>query len=147
MPLPLIVTGASARRAALLAAAGALAVGAGPCGSTSSAGNFKGEQHNVAQTIADLQSDATSGEQGKICSHDLAAAVVQRLGGKKSCESAIKEQLQQVGNFETTVESVNVDPAGKTATAVVKSVYSGKSRETTVRLTKEGGRWKVDGLV
>jgi hypothetical protein len=126
---------------------GALAVGAGPCGSTSSAGNFKGEQHNVAQTIADLQSDATAGEQGKICAHDLSAAVVARLGGTKGCEAALKEQVAQVANFETTVESVNIEASGKTATAVVKSTYSGKSRESTVRLHKEGGRWKVDGVV
>jgi hypothetical protein len=147
MRFPPIVSGARARRASLLLAAGALALGAGPCGSTGSAGSFKGEQHNVAQTIADLQSDASAGEQGKICSRDLTAAVVQRLGGKKGCETAIKEQINQVGNFETTVESVNVEASGRTATAVVKSIYSGKSREKTVRLQKEGGRWKVDGLV
>jgi hypothetical protein len=147
MRLPLISTAARARRGAIVVAAGALAIGAGPCGSTSSAGNFKGEQHNVAQTIANLQSDATAGEQGKICSRDLTAAVVKRLGGAKSCESAIKEQINQVGNFETTVQSVNIEASGKTATAVVKSIYAGKSRETTVRLQKEGGAWKVGGLV
>jgi hypothetical protein len=149
MRFPLIAVGARARRVALLLAAGALALGAGPCGSTGSAGSFKGEQHNVAQTIADLQSDASAGEQGKICSRDLAAAVVEKLNkqGKKGCETAIKEQINQVGNFETTVESVNIESSGRTATAVVKSIYSGKSREKTVRLVKEGGRWKVDGLV
>lgn len=147
MRFPLIASRVSVRPTALALAALASAGAAAGCGTTSSAGSFKGEQHNVAQTIADLQSHATAGEQGKICSQDLTAAVVQRLGGTKGCESAIKEQIQQIGNFETTVESVNIESSGRSATAVVKSVYSGKSRETTVRLEKEGGRWKVGGLV
>ncbi len=116
------------------------------CGSTASSGNFKGEEHEVAQTIANLQSDATANEYKKICSEDLAASVVLRLGGQSACEHAIKEQVAEIENFETTVESVKVDPAAKTATATVKSIYGGKSALVTVSLVKEGGKWKIASI-
>jgi hypothetical protein len=36
--------------------------------------------------------------------------------------------------------------AARTATARVKSVYSGKKRTSTVSLVKESGKWKVAAL-
>jgi copper chaperone CopZ len=129
---------------ALCAAAAAIALGA--CGSTVSTSAFKGEEHEVAQTVADLQSDATAGEASKICANDVAAGVVSRLGGKTACEHAIKEQLSEIDSLEASVESVQVNAAKGTATATVKSTYAGKSRITQVSLVKEGGRWKVQAL-
>jgi len=124
----------------------ALAAGLSACGTTSSSAGFSGEKHAVAQTIVNLQSDATSGEQKKICANDLAAAVIASLGGQSGCEKAIKEQLTQISNLETTVESVQIGAAGKTATAQVKSIHEGKSRVTPVTLVREGGSWKVSAL-
>ncbi len=63
------------------------------CGTTTSTAAFKGAEHEVAQTIANLQSDVTSGEQKKICANDLGASVVRSLGGTKHCESTIKNQI------------------------------------------------------
>ena len=100
------------------------------CGTTTSTANFKGTEHAVAQTVANLQSDITAGEQKKVCANDLAAAVVTRLGGTKGCESTIKNQIGQIDNTELQVESVKV--AGQRATARVKSIYKGKKRLTTV---------------
>jgi hypothetical protein len=116
------------------------------CGTTVSTAGFKGAQHEVAQTIANLQADASAGEQGKICAKDLAAALVAKLGGKKGCEAAIKSQLAQVDSLEASVESVAVAANGKTATAQVKSIHEGKSHVSTVALLDEGGKWKVSGL-
>lgn len=116
------------------------------CGNTVSTSAFKGAEQQVAQTIANLQADATAAEQGKICADDLAAAVVRRLGGAKGCEAAIKSQLQQVDSLEVSVQSVAVAPAGTTATAQVKSIHEGKSRPSAVSLVKEGGKWKISGL-
>jgi len=115
------------------------------CGSTASTSSFKGVEHEVAQRIADLQSDATSGNRESICKHDLAAAIVAKLGGRKSCEEALKHQLTQIDSLEATIESVKVAPDGKTATAKVKSTYEGKTRETSVPLVKEAGGWKMAG--
>jgi hypothetical protein len=120
--------------------------GLAACGSTVSTSNYKGEPHAVAQTLANLQSDMTAGEQKKVCANDLAAAVVARLGGANGCEKAIKEQLAQVDNLELSAETIKLDAAGTTATATVKTTYAGKKRLSTVTLVKEGGSWKLAKL-
>jgi hypothetical protein len=136
----------SSRAAAPVCVAVVLAVGLGACGSTVSTSGFKGEAHAIAQTIANLQSDAQSGEQKKICANDLARTVVDRLGGTKGCEQAIKSQLTEIDNLEVKVLSVAVSPGGTTATARVRSTVSGKLKQTTVSLVKEAGVWKVSAL-
>jgi len=116
------------------------------CGSTTTTAPFKGEKHEVAQTIANLQTHATAAEQKKICADDIAAAIVTRLGGSKHCEAAIKSQLAEVDNLETSVKSVDVAATGKTATAQVKSINEGKTATSTVSLAKESGKWKITGI-
>jgi hypothetical protein len=116
------------------------------CGSTVSTSAFKGEQHEVAQTISNLQADATAGEQKKICADDLAAAIVARLGGTKGCEEAIKKQLAEIDSLTVTVQSVKLAGAETRASATVTSVYEGKTRPSTVSLVKEAGKWKVSAL-
>jgi hypothetical protein len=135
-----------ATRAAAPACVALLALGLGACGSTVSTAGFKGESHAIAQTIANLQSDAQSGEQKKICANDLARAVVDRLGGTKGCERAIKSQLMEIDSLEVKVLSVTLGPGATTATARVKSTVSGKQAQTVVSLVKEGGAWKVSAL-
>jgi len=116
------------------------------CGSTATTAPFTGEKHEVAQTIANLQADATAAEQKKICANDMAAAVVMRLGGSKGCEAAVKSQLTEVDNLEATIESVQLGVGSKTATAQVKSVREGKTATSAVSLVKEGGKWKISGV-
>jgi hypothetical protein len=116
------------------------------CGSTVSTAGFKGAQHEVAQTIANFQAAATAAEERKICTEDLAAPLVARLGGAKRCEAAIKSQLTEVDSLEATVESVKLGAGGKTATAQVKSVHEGKKATTPLVLVDEGGKWKISGL-
>ncbi|MGO9488532.1 MAG: nuclear transport factor 2 family protein [Solirubrobacteraceae bacterium] len=114
------------------------------CATTTSTSKFQGAEHEVAQTVANLQSDVTASEQKKICADELSAAVVSRLGGIKGCEAAIKEQMAEIDSTELEVESVKV--SGDTATATVKSVYSGKRTSHTLTLVKEGGKWKISSL-
>jgi ribonuclease I len=128
----------------LCLSASALALAA--CATTVSTAGFKGQQHEVAQTISNLQADATAAEQKKVCANDLAAALVQKLGGAKGCEAAIKSQLTEVDSLEASVQSVTVAADGETATAQVKSIHEGKSRSSAVALVKEGGKWKIAGL-
>jgi len=159
------------RRALALLCWPPLAVGLTACATAVSTSAFKGQQHEVAQTIANLQTDATAGEDKKICANDLASAVVARLGGASRCEAAIKSQLDQVDNLEVSVQSVTVGagkpgggggkpggagkpgraakhgaPGLQTASARVKSIHSGKHAESTVSLVKEGGKWKISAL-
>lgn len=126
-----------------------LASGVIACGSASTISGFKGEAHAVAQTISNLQADATARDEPKICADDLANAVVTRLDAAKGgCEQAIKNQLNEVDTFELTVESVKVNASGTppTASASVKNVQSGKTRLSTLSLVKEAGKWKISSI-
>jgi hypothetical protein len=127
--------------ALLCAALCALALGA--CAKTVSTTGFSGAKRDVAQTIANLQADATAREEKKICANDLAAATVARLGAAKGCEKAVKEQLTEVESLEVTVQSVALAKGETAATARVKSIHQGKSRVSAVALVKEGGKWKI----
>jgi hypothetical protein len=125
-------------------------VGLSACGTTASVSNkFKGEEHEVAQAIANLQPDATGANEQRICTNDLASAVVTRLSSARGgCTQAIKNQLGEIDSFELGVQSVQVSAHGpqRTAIARVKSVYSGKTVARMVTLVKEGERWKISSL-
>jgi hypothetical protein len=123
-----------------------LVFGLAACGSTVATSSFKGEQHEVAQTISNLQSDVRAGEQTKVCENDLAAPVLARLSTSTGgCKQAIKGQLAEIDNFDITVESVQITGTGskRTATARVKSTYNGKKVVRTVTLAFEMGKWKI----
>jgi len=113
------------------------------CGSTVSTSSFRGEQHAVAQAIADLQSDATAGDEKKLCTEDLAATVVAKLGGKTSCEKTIKTQLTEIDSLEVSVQSIQIATGNTTATAKVTSTYAGKKRAGTVSLAKDAKGWRI----
>lgn len=123
-----------------------LALGFTACGAAVSTSSFGGEQRAVAQVIANLQSDATASDQGKICSRDLAAALVKTLNAHGGCEAAIKRQLAEIDNLEASVKSVTLASAGNKATATVKSVYAGKQHLSTLALVKEAAGWRIAGL-
>jgi len=129
--------------AALLLAALALAA----CGATEvSTSGYSGEAQAVAARVASLQSDATASDQKKMCENDLAASVrasLRTAGG--DCESALKSQLSQIDTLELKIKSIEVK--GRAAKARVQSTWSGKTRESTLALVKEGGAWRIVGLL
>jgi hypothetical protein len=146
------------KRAGVLLAVPLLALGFAACGSTVSTSGFKGEKHAVAQRISDYQSDVAAANERKLCGEDLSSAVRERLSaateaGKRSssahssgsagCKQALKRQLGSVDDYEATVEKITV--SGATATAIVKSTWSGKLRLATLELVKEGGGWRING--
>jgi outer membrane lipoprotein-sorting protein len=121
-----------------------LALGLAACGSTVSTSGFKGEAHAVAQRISDYQADIVATDEQKLCSEDLSRAVRAQLSaGGSSCKQALKRQLSSIDDYEVTVAKVAV--SGATATAIVKSAWSGKSRLATLELVKEGGGWRIAG--
>jgi hypothetical protein len=126
-----------------------LAVVLAACGSSVTTSTFKGEEHEVAQAISNLQADASAGDQQKLCKEDLASPIVAVLNrARGGCNQALKNQLAEIDNFEVTIQAVHLTAAGAhpTATASVKSINAGKTRPSTVTLVKEAGRWKVSGL-
>jgi hypothetical protein len=122
------------------------ALGISACGETSSTGSYKGQSRHVAQTIANLQSDATAANPGgKICKRDLAASVVRRIEASgESCKQALEGQLREIDTFSLTVESISVQASR--ATAKVKSAWSGRESVRTLSFVKEGGSWKIAAL-
>ena len=64
------------------------------------------------------------------------------------CRKVVKDQLSEVDSTDLKVESVTLVPgaAPRSATARVRSAYSGKHRFSTLSLRKEGGRWKIARL-
>jgi hypothetical protein len=113
------------------------------CGSTVSTTAFKGQAHEVAQTISNLQADATAGEPKKICANDLATPIITRLGGTKHCETAIKNQLAEINNLEVNIQTIHLSPEDTNATAAVTSIHEGKTHPSTITLIKEHGKWKL----
>jgi hypothetical protein len=147
MPALHTSTRLSLRHACCGAALAALALAG--CGSTASTSGFSGEQHQVAQAIANLQSHVNGQEQQKICDNDLASEVVARLNASLGgCRRAIKEQLAEIDNSEVKVDSVQLGTgrAQGTATAKVRTIYSGRTRASTVSLRKQGGKWKLAAI-
>lgn len=125
---------------AVLACAAAL----GACGEAVSTSKFQGERRQVAQTISDFQKDATAADESKLCQHDLARSLTVALGRSGGCQAALKSQLREVDALNLTVESIAL--AGTSAQARVKSTWSGRNRLSTLRLVREGGRWRIAGV-
>jgi uncharacterized protein involved in high-affinity Fe2+ transport len=125
-----------------------LALALSACAKTVSTSDYQGEEKEVAQTIANLQTDVTAGDEKKVCSNDLASVRVKALDASPGgCQQAVKNQLAEIDNFEVNVGSIHVGgtPSQPTATASVLSVNAGKKRPVTISLVKEGGKWKVSG--
>jgi hypothetical protein len=121
----------------------AFAVGVAACGETASTSNFKGESHNVAQTVSNFQADATANNQKKLCEDDLAGTLTAHFKDTGGCEAVLKNALHGLDSLNLTIEAITVN--GSTAQAHVKSTWSGKNRVTTLTLVKEGAHWKISG--
>jgi hypothetical protein len=138
---------ASTRLVALLAA---LPFALGACGQAAkdSAGDFRGDQKNVAQTVEDLQSFARKGDAGKICTELLAPSLVAKIkaSSKNSCDQALKDAIADADAFELQVQKVTV--SGDKATAVVKSQggSGSKDRTDTLQLVRDREAWKIATL-
>jgi copper chaperone CopZ len=132
------------KRFSLQSGAVLLVVGLSACATTVSTSGYKGEAKDVAQTVKDLQADVTASEEKKVCNNDLAGSVVKGLSSSPGgCQKAIKDQVAEIASLEVNIQSIQITSPGKTATAKVKSKYSGKNRISSILLVKESGKWKV----
>jgi hypothetical protein len=122
----------------------AFAVGVSACAETASTGSYKGESHNVAQTVSNFQTDATAEDEKKLCEDDLAATLTAKLARVGGCQTVLKAQLHEIDALGLKIESIAVN--GKHALAHVKSTYAGKNRVTTLTLVKEGSHWRISGM-
>jgi hypothetical protein len=137
----------SFKRALALPCAVLIALGLSACAKTVSTSGLSGEAKDAAETIKALQSDATSGDQKKVCDNDLAKALVTKLNAASGgCQQALKGQLAEIDSLELNIDTVQVTSAAHAATATVTSVYAGKKRKSTLSLVKEGSKWKIAAL-
>jgi outer membrane lipoprotein SlyB len=128
-------------RLALLAAAAALAVAG--CGSTesSSAGDFQGQEAEVAQVVEDLQRAGQAGDPDRICGDILTAKLAEEIGkGGTSCADEVDKAIGDSEDFELRVTDVTV--TGSSATAKVQQGGDGKAT-ATFELARERGRWRI----
>jgi hypothetical protein len=135
------------RPTAILAAAVATAVLGGCTQATTSKNstvNFTGEQRLVANTVEDLQSAGTKGDQGTICRQLLARDLVLSIARGATCERRVDAALKDTDTYDLTVQSVAL--AGTRATARVKTENGAKDKIATLGLLKEAGRWKISDL-
>jgi hypothetical protein len=125
-----------------------LVAGLTACGSAVSS-SFKGEEHAVATVISNLQADATAGNEKKICANDLASALVNKLSSASGgCKQALKSQVSEADSFVVSVKSVHMSTTNgqPTASALVTSIDAGRTKASTLLLTKEAGKWKISGV-
>jgi hypothetical protein len=137
----------SFKRAFALPCAVLIALGLSACAKTVSTSGLSGEAKTAAETIKDLQSDVTAGDQKKVCDNDLAKALVTKLSSASGgCRQALKEQLAEIDSLELNIDTVQITSPAHAATATVTSVYAGKKRKSTISLVKEGSKWKISAI-
>jgi hypothetical protein len=110
----------------------------------SSAGDFKGAEKDVADTIEELQAAAQSRKPADICSEVLARALVDKVktSGGGDCVDEMEKVVGDADDFELDVDAVTI--TGATATARVKSRRDGKDGAlTNYRLAREDGKWRL----
>jgi hypothetical protein len=131
-------------RRSLLLVVAALALAG--CGTTTSAGNFVGEQSTVAKVFDNLSSYGMSHSASDICNKIFAPSVAAKLkasGG--TCDSVVSDALKDVDVFAMTVQAVKI--TGNTAVATVKTTSNGKNEIEKLDLVHEAdGTWRLSSF-
>ena len=131
------------RRPLILVAAAVVLAG---CGTTTSAGNFSGEQSTVAKVIDTLSSDGTSHNASGICNDVFAPSIAARLKAQgETCDSVVGDELDSVDIFALTVQAVKI--TGTTAQVTVKTTSNGKNEVEKLDLVHEpDGSWRLSSF-
>jgi hypothetical protein len=117
----------------------------GCAGSSSSAGDFEGEEKKVAELVEKLQSAGETGDAEEICNEVLAKELredIQEAGA--NCEQEIEKAIKDADDFELEVEDVTID--GDVATAKVKGRDKGEERVRDFEFVREGTGWRATSL-
>jgi uncharacterized ParB-like nuclease family protein len=142
-------------RLALLApvAFAAAAIGAGPCGSTSTksdTGDVSGAKKDVAQAVFDLRDAISKRDEAKICDSLVTNALAARIKGDgrgSSCSENLKNSIQDVDATDLDVQSVTVTGASATATIKTDLPKGQADPVDTLKFAKDGnGDWRLSGL-
>ena len=121
-----------------------LVVAIAGCGqSQSSAGDFKGAEKDVADTIEQLQTSAQNRKPEDICSEVLARALVDRLKSSGTdCVDEMEKIIGDADDFELDVTKVTI--TGSTAAATVKARRGDRDDAVTnFALAREDKKWRL----
>ena len=123
-----------------------LAALASGCGANpSSAGDFEGEEKNVAEVVEKLQAAGETGDAGEICGELLAKELSEEINETGStCEQELEKALSDADDFDLEVEAVTV--SGTSATAKVKGRIGDQDGVRDLRLVREGADWRLSDL-
>ena len=124
--------------AAAVAATLAIAVSAAGCGTS--------DEHKVRDTLARYQRATARQDYDALCNQVLAPALISRLAQVGlPCDQALRIGLGTVRNPRLQVLKIKV--TGVLALALVRSSATGQPTATdTIRLTKNGDRWRISSL-
>ena len=121
----------------------ALAAGCGA--STSSAGDFEGEERRVADVVEKLQSAGETGDAAEICDEVLARQLRDEMqAAGANCEQELDKAIKDADDFELEVEDVTI--SGDTATAKVRGQDQGEERVRDFEFVREGNGWRATSL-
>jgi hypothetical protein len=121
-----------------------LAAAIAGCGQAqSSAGDFKGAEKDVADTIEQLQTSAQNRKPEDICSEVLARGLVEKLKtSDNDCVDEVEKITGDADDFELDVTKVAI--TGTTATATVKALKGDRDNAVTnFALVREDGKWRL----
>jgi hypothetical protein len=121
----------------------ALAAGCGA--STSSAGDFEGEERRVADVVEKLQSAGETGDAAEICDEVLARQLRDEMeAAGANCEQELDKAIEDADDFELEVEDVTI--SGDSATAKVRGQDQGEERVRDFEFVREGNGWRATSL-
>ena len=121
------------------------ALASGCAGNASSAGDFQGEERQVADVVENLQSAGESGDAKAICDDILARSLSDQIKAAGStCEQELDKAIKDADDFDLEVEDVTVE--GNRATAKVKGRDRGADRVRTFEFQREGSSWRATSL-
>lgn len=124
-----------------------LVVAIAGCGQApSSASDFNGAKKEVADTIEQLQTAASSRKPEDICSDVFSSALVEKVKtAGHDCVDEMDKVTSDADDFELEVKAVTI--TGATATARVQARKGGNDNAiTTYTLAREDGKWRLTNL-
>ena len=117
----------------------------GCAGAASSAGDFQGEEKQVAEQVEKLQSAGETGDARAICDEVLAKGLREQIEAAGStCEQELDKAIKDADDFDLEVDDVTID--GDQATAKVTGKADGKDQVRDFTFVKEGSDWRATDL-
>jgi len=130
----------------LLALPLVLAALAAGCGATtSSAGDFEGQEKAVADQVEKIQSAGESRDAKQLCDDVLAAELRDAIAeAGSSCEVELDKAIRDADDFELTVEDVTI--TGTTAVAKVRTGSDDDDETRDFEFERDGDTWRATSL-